>query len=248
MNYRVIHHGATDSSSERAFAALADKSASHGDVHVAESQTAGRGRLGREWSSPPGGDLYASLVLLPQPPGWPSPGVTMALGLGVLRGIERLGAADLRLKWPNDVVDKEGAKLAGVLIETRGLDRESPHYVAGFGVNISRTEFPQELLAERPVTSLALCGVETDAESALEEILAEVDAALQQLEKTPKILCSAFVERAAIYGQEVEVTKMEERLRGRLLDLDLTTGLCVVVEGGEQVNIPLEHVSAVRSV
>lgn len=248
MNPRVTHHGVTDSTSERAFAALADGTAAHGDVHVAESQTAGRGRLGREWSSPAGGDLYASLVLLPPPPGWPPAGLTMAVGLGVLRGLERLGAADLLLDWPNDVVDVAGAKLAGILVESRGFRSDAPHYVAGFGVNVTRREFPPALLEERPVTSLALQGVDTDAAHALTQILDEVDAALTQLDTTPHILCSAFVERTGLYEQDVEIRKMDTTLSGRLLGLDLDSGLTLASEDGTQVIIALEHVSLLRRI
>ncbi|MCH2105554.1 MAG: biotin--[acetyl-CoA-carboxylase] ligase [Planctomycetes bacterium] len=248
MDRRVIRHGVTDSTSERAFAALAEGSASHGDVHLASAQTAGRGRLGREWSSPEGGDLYASVVLLPPPPGYDPVGLTMAVGLGVLRGLERLGGAELALKWPNDVVDDDGAKLAGVLVESRGLQPNAPHYVAGFGVNVTRTEFPAELERERPVTSLALCGVEADAERALTEILSELEASLSQLADSPHILCSAFVERAGLYGGELEVQRGSETSRGRLLGLDLDAGLCLATQAGEELTIPLEHVSALRHI
>jgi len=248
VKQRIIQHGATDSTSERAFAALLEGSARDRDVHVAKSQSAGRGRLGRSWSSPPGGDLYASVILLPQPPGWSPAGLTIAIGLGVLRGLERLGATELGLKWPNDVVDSTGAKLAGVLIETRGLKKSAPHYVAGFGVNLSRTEFPPELLAERPVTSLALLGFEVDAESALAEILPELDAAIGQLEKTPNVLCSAFVKRAGLYDREVVVKKQDQDVRGRLVDLNLESGLSLIGEEGAQIEVPLEHVSGVRRV
>jgi len=248
VKQRIIQHGATDSSSERAFAALTEGSALNGDVHVAESQSAGRGRLGREWSSPPGGDLYASVILLPQPPGWHPAGLTIAAGLGVLRGLERLGATKLSLKWPNDIIDSAGAKLAGVLIETRGLKEDAPHYVTGFGVNLSRTSFSPELVAERPVTSLALMGLEIDAESALAQILPELDAAIQQLEKSPNVLCSAFVERAGLYGREVELKNLEETARGRLVDLNLETGISLISDDRARINIPLEHVSDLRSI
>ncbi len=248
MNRRIIRHGVTDSTSLRAFAALADGTATHGDVHVASAQTAGRGRLGREWSSPPGGDLYASVVLLPPAPGLDPVGLTMAVGLGVLRGLERLGGVSLSLKWPNDVVDAQGAKLAGVLVESRGLQPSAPHYVAGFGVNVTRTEFPPELLEERPVTSLALCEVETDAERALEGVLVELEAALGQLSTSPHVLCSDFVERAGLHGQDLEVTRGSEHHRGRLLRLDLEVGLTLAsLDGGEAI-FPLEHVSGLRHI
>ena len=246
METRIIHHGATDSTSERAFAALSDGSAAHGDVHTASAQSAGRGRLGREWSSPPGGDLYASLILLPKPPGFHPAGLTMAVGLGVLRGLERLGASDLRLKWPNDIIDTDGSKLAGVLIESRGLRPDAPHYVAGFGVNVTRTAFPPKLQAERPVTSLALQGVEADAAQTLDAILPEVDAALSQLDSSPHILCSAFVERAGLYGGDVEVTRAGESLRGRIVSLDLEDGLTLDSTEGGRVVLSLEHVSALQ--
>jgi len=213
---------------------------------VALTQTAGRGRLGKGWSSPPGGDLYASVVLLPPPPGLDPVGLTMAVGLGVLRGLDRLGTEGLMLKWPNDVIDSEGAKLAGVLVESRSLQPDAPHYVVGFGVNVTRTEFPPELLAERSVTSLALCGVDSNAERALEGILDELDAALSQLAANPHILCSAFVERAGLYGRDIEVSRGGERLRGRLLGLDLEAGLTLASESGGEVPLPLEHVSALR--
>jgi len=247
VDRRTIHHGVTDSTSERAFAALTDGTAVHGDVHIAESQTAGRGRLGRTWSSPVG-DLYASVVLLPEPPGWHPVGLTMAVGLGVLRGLERLGVLGLRLKWPNDVVDTEGAKLAGVLVESRGFQSGAPHYVAGFGVNVTRTEFPPELLAERPVTSLAMCGVDSDVQRTLGEVLTELDAALTQLNTNPHILCSAFVERAGLYERDVEITHANTTLRGRLLGLDLDTGLTLAAEDGAQTVISLEHVSALQHI
>ena len=148
----------------------------------------------------------------------------------------------------NDIVDSGGAKLAGVLVESRGFQPGAPHYVAGFGVNITRTEFPPELLEERPVTSLALCGVEADAERSLESVLDELDAALTQLEAAPHILCSAFVERAGLYERDVEVTRADTTLRGRLLGLDLDVGLTLASEGDAQVVIPLEHVSALRHI
>ena len=248
MDRRIIRHGVTDSTSLRAFAALEEGTAVHGDVHLASAQTEGRGRLGREWSSPPGGDLYASVVLLPPAPGFDPVGLTMAVGLGVLRGLERLGGADLSLKWPNDVVDARGAKLAGVLVESRGLQTSAPHYVAGFGVSVTRREFPAELVKERPVTSLALCGVETDAERTLEGVLDELGAALSQLSASPHILCSAFVERAGLYGQDLELTRGSESHRGRLLGLDLDVGITLASLDGGEVIFPLEHVSALRHI
>jgi hypothetical protein len=62
------------------------------------------------------------------------------------------------------------------------------------------------------------------------------------------VLCSAFVERAGLYGREVEVKKLDQAVRGRLVDLNLEAGLSLISSEGAQIKIPLEHVSGVRSV
>ena len=124
---------------------------------------AGRGRLGRTWHSSAGEGLYASLILRPPPPAPNPAALTMAAGLGVIEGLEALGLAGARLKWPNDVLHGSG-KLAGLLVESRGLDPRAPAFVAGVGVNVRQRAFPAELEAERAVTSLALLGLESTVE------------------------------------------------------------------------------------
>lgn len=146
------------------------------------------------------------------------------------------------------MIDGSGAKLAGVLIESRGLDSSAPHFVAGFGVNVTRTEFPPELLAERPVTSLALAGITADASQVLEAILPEIDAALTQLAAAARILCSAFVQRAGLHEGAVELTRAGETLRGRILSLDLDQGITLASAEGSKVTIALEHVAALRRI
>src|SRR3954462_7216769 len=82
MQFRTIRHGVVDSTSERAFTAVAEGSAKHGDVHVAVAQTAGRGRQGGRGHSGGGDGLYASIVLLPEVE-LSAAGATIAAGLAV---------------------------------------------------------------------------------------------------------------------------------------------------------------------
>lgn len=120
--------------------ALARAGASEGTAVLASRQTAGRGRLGRTWVSPTGG-LYLSLVL--RPPLHPSAVAPLALavGVGVARGLERLGAAP-GLKWPNDVLlpDPLGGlgKVAGILLEMSAEADAVDWVVAGIGTNVRR--------------------------------------------------------------------------------------------------------------
>src|SRR5438309_6873319 len=83
---------------------------------VAEEQTAGRGRRGRRWYSAPGAGVTFSLsVCIAKPVA----GLSLVAGVGAARGLRALGVGRVGLKWPNDLVI-DGAKLGGVLVETRG--------------------------------------------------------------------------------------------------------------------------------
>jgi len=115
--------------------ALARADAAEGTVVLASAQTAGRGRLGREWVSPTGG-AYFSAVLRPDVAPADVSALSLVVGLGIARGLERLGV-DARLKWPNDVL-LSGRKLAGVLLEMAAEADAVEWVVAGVGLNIHR--------------------------------------------------------------------------------------------------------------
>ena len=116
--------------------ALARGGAPEGTVVLASRQTAGRGRLGRTWSSPAGG-VYLSAVLRPPVPLASVPSLALAVALGTAHGLERLGA-DVSVKWPNDVFAGDG-KVAGVLLETSAESDRVEWVVAGVGVNVRAT-------------------------------------------------------------------------------------------------------------
>lgn len=124
--YAVEHHDCLDSTNERAtdLARRGDR-----DVAVvADEQTAGRGRRGREWVGPPGG-VYVSVVVDPRLAPGEYPLVTLAAGVAVVRAVDSVTDLDARVKWPNDVL-LDGRKLAGVLTE-----RVDDALVVGVGVN-----------------------------------------------------------------------------------------------------------------
>ncbi len=107
---------------------------------IAESQTAGRGRLGRQWHAQAGDALTFSLGLMLHPADWS--GLSLAVGLSVVESLDSQDALGLGLKWPNDVwvsrQPKQWAKLAGILIETAVTQKEDRYCVIGVGVNISK--------------------------------------------------------------------------------------------------------------
>jgi BirA family biotin operon repressor/biotin-[acetyl-CoA-carboxylase] ligase len=125
----------------------------------AEQQTAGMGRHGRKWISTAGAGLYVSMVLAAKP----VPVIMLSLGLAARHAIAN--GADLR--WPNDVL-LNGKKCAGVLAQLEG-----DTLIAGIGINVSQTKFPDDL--ETPATSLLLEGVRIAREDLLVALVESVD-------------------------------------------------------------------------
>ena len=240
----MIRYDAVDSTNERALAAVAAGEARDGDVHVARAQTAGRGRRGARWESAAGEGLYASFVLLPAPHAPPSPAVTVMAGLAVLDALAALGLAHARLKWPNDVLAGP-AKLAGILVETRGLDPEAPHFVVGIGLNVAQRAFPPGLEAERAVTSLAREGVDASVEDALECLRAALPARWRMARERPDELARDYLEAAGLAERTVRAELGSERVEGRVLRLDLARGLTLELESGRERALALEHLRAV---
>lgn len=138
----------------------AQQGAPSGTVVASERQTAGRGRRGRSWLSAPGDSLTFSL-LWRFPAGMPPPaGLSLAVGVAVARALEALGAAGIRLKWPNDIL-ADGAKLGGILVET--LMAGGRHAaVIGIGLNV---RLPREIADAVDVRAGALEAVMLNAPS-----------------------------------------------------------------------------------
>ena len=112
-----------------------------GLVCVAEQQSAGRGRRGRQWVSPFASNLYLSLT--GDFPGGAATleGLSLAVGVAVAEALETFGLRELQLKWPNDIL-LAGSKLGGVLIETNGNAADSCQAVVGVGVNVCMPRSP----------------------------------------------------------------------------------------------------------
>ena len=168
--------------------------APHGAAFLADEQTAGRGRGGHRWHSPPGSNIYLSLLLRPQLPLAAAASITLACGLAVAAVVERAlvddagagagagarGAADaVALKWPNDVL-AGGRKIAGVLVEAQLRGDAIQSLIIGVGLNVAERSFPPEI-AER-ATSLALLGVDAPREELAADLIASLGEVVARFE------------------------------------------------------------------
>lgn len=121
----------------------AEDGAAHGTVAVGEQQTAGKGRRGRSWVSPPGENLYFSMLLDPAFEPDRAAMVTPVMALAVAQAARSIGL-DARIKWPNDVVI-HGKKVCGILTELFFREDGSYYVIIGTGINVNQQSFPTEI-------------------------------------------------------------------------------------------------------
>lgn len=154
-----------------------------GSVLAAERQTAGRGRRGRPWIAPPGTHLAFSLLWKFERDLAGLSGLSLAVGVAVLRAARVLGAAGIKLKWPNDLVallPTGWAKIGGILIEARSGEAGSCHAVIGIGLNVSCSP-AADLIGQR-AASLADLGVPACRNDVLAAVLEALLPALNQFQ------------------------------------------------------------------
>ena len=218
--FRLLRFERIDSTQDEAVR-LAESGAAEGTLVLARTQSAGRGRRGRAWISPPG-NLYCSLVLRPACAVAEAAQLGFAASLAVAEAAARVlpPDADVSCKWPNDVL-VGGAKLAGILLQSRaGAGGPALDWlVIGIGVNLAA--HPAE--TEYPATSLAAaCGREVTPEMFL-PILAKRLLAWHEAWRAPAgfaALREAWLARAHGLGGPIRVRLPSAEIEGRFAGLD----------------------------
>lgn len=154
IGQRLICLPETASTNADAFR-LAEDGAVEGTVVIADAQSGGKGRMGRVWSSPPGINLYCSVILRPSVKPHQAPQLTFLSAVAVARAIELTTALKPEIKWPNDILI-HGRKVAGLLNEMSSETDGINFVILGIGVNLnmSAAQFPVDV--RTPATSLLL--------------------------------------------------------------------------------------------
>jgi BirA family biotin operon repressor/biotin-[acetyl-CoA-carboxylase] ligase len=187
---------------------------------VAERQSAGRGRRGRPWVSEPG-NLYASLLVADAAPASVVSGIcfvaALALHDALLDAAHGLAPAQLKLKWPNDVL-LDGRKLAGILVEGLSLAGGHTAAVVGFGVNCRH--HPEA--AEYPATDLATRGYAVEPRALLAVLAGTMAARLQEWRRGDGFagIRAAWLARASGVGGPIEVRLPDRKIAGTFEAID----------------------------
>ena len=229
---RISWHAETGSTNADAVA-LAEAGADEGAVVVADMQTAGRGRLGRTWSSPPGVGLYASVLL--RPDASIAGLLSLATGVAIAEAIEFVSGLAPSLKWPNDVYlgsGGAGRKVAGILAEG-GMWRGQTWVVVGFGINVLPASLPPEL-ATRATSIESELGRPIERGELLAVCLARLAARYEDLRELRQddVLAEWRRRAAATFGRAVEWEDAGGRQAGVARGLDDHGALVVETTGG----------------
>jgi len=191
--------------------------APHGTVIVAEHQTAGRGRLGRAWHSPPGVGLWCSVLLRPGIPARHAWVLTLGAAVAAAGAIEDVAGCQVDLKWPNDILF-DGKKLAGILTEARVEGNAMSFVVVGIGINVNQDlrDFPTDL-RETAVSLKMATGRPQRRTALLPRLLHALEAVYA--EPSPERVCRLWKARCSTLGREVRVSIGDERVAGVAEDI-----------------------------
>jgi BirA family biotin operon repressor/biotin-[acetyl-CoA-carboxylase] ligase len=204
-----------------------------GLVIFAESQSAGRGRMGRRWSSPAGRGLWFSVLLRPSLAPSECTQLTAASANALVRAIQSTTGITPEIKWPNDLLIK-GKKIAGILTEMSAELEHVRSVILGIGIDATQTasEFPADL--RNIATSLKLATGKTVSRADLAE------AVLRELDREyARILAGQFAavaeewgSRCSTLGKQVTIDMGARRVRGRAEALDENGALLLRTEHG----------------
>jgi BirA family transcriptional regulator, biotin operon repressor / biotin---[acetyl-CoA-carboxylase] ligase len=229
---QILHHFDSIGSTNDRARALAEDGAEHGEVVVAEAQTGGRGRRGRAWSSPPGRNVYFSVILRPDLPPARAPELTLLASVAVCDALRQAGV-QAGIKWPNDLL-AGGRKIAGILTELASEPDRVSWVVIGIGVNVNAAEedFPEEL---RPIATSMRIERGTPAPRALflAACLTSLEGWLDRHgEEGFEPVRQAWRERSDTLGREVTVKAEGHDVVGLAEDVDAIGALLVRTAAG----------------
>ena len=235
MNRKKLYFEELDSTN-RYLKELAAKGAQEGTIIIANRQSAGRGRLGRNFFSPEEKGIYMSILLRPDISLERAVLITSMAAVAVAEAIEQVSGIETKIKWVNDIfLNKK--KVCGILTEA-GIDAETgtlDYAVLGIGVNVGKMVFPEEL--KNIATSVSNeCGFEVSKENLIDKIL-------EQLEKWyPTIADGSFLEeskkRSILLGNDIRVideTVPEGFYHAKAVDINELGNLIIEREGKLQV-------------
>lgn len=229
---RTIHYFRRVASTNDVAKEFAARGAKEGTVIVAETQTRGRGRLGREWVSPEGG-IWLSVILRSTVNLKDASKLTLTASVAVARTLNKIYDVKAEIKWPNDV-QIDGRKVCGILTEATARDKTADFFVVGIGVNanIDLSSLPK-LLRDSTTSLKEELKRNIEREQFLSALLTEIERyydafsrrKFDSILKEWRSLCSHL-------GSQVKIASFDETFEGLAVDVDENGALLVKLKDG----------------
>ncbi len=224
---------------------LALKGSPEGTVVAAETQSRGKGRLGRTWISPKG-NLYLSVILRPMIPVHKAPLITMMGAVAVASAIRAICEVAAAIKWPNDILIS-GKKVSGLLTEMSAEQDRIRHIVLGIGVdvNMDMEALPPEVRVLS--TSLAAeTGKRINRTTLLQEILRSIECWYQAFLENPAKVLREWQKLNVTLGSRIRVTGAGENLEGFAKGIDEDGRLIIRLDDGSARLVAAGDVSIIK--
>jgi BirA family biotin operon repressor/biotin-[acetyl-CoA-carboxylase] ligase len=230
---KKIHYFPEIDSTNRFAFKRAQEGGEEGEVVIAESQTQGKGRMGRNWFSPPSLNLYLSVILKPKLPPANTPQLTLMAAVALAETVQAFLAEPPSIKWPNDIL-VGGKKLAGILTES-SCERDRVHFVVvGVGVNLNLpAESLPDALRDRATSLLILTGRPIDRTGFARQLINDLDRCYGELEHNgfPGI-ARRWESFFHLRDRKVAVETADQRLSGIARGIDADGALILEEESG----------------
>ncbi|MBC7765824.1 MAG: biotin--[acetyl-CoA-carboxylase] ligase [Hyphomonadaceae bacterium] len=213
--------------------ALAQKGCEEGTIILAEQQTAGKGRLGRAWSSPAQQGIWMTVVLRPQFPPQHATGITLLAALAVRRAIASVCGISPTIKWPNDVM-LSGGKVCGILTEMHAEMEQIDYVLVGIGINVNtqKEEFPS-CLQDIASSILIETGKKIGRNTLIARILHEMKSLYVAYEgQLDAALLAEYYTHSNTIGRRIRVSQVGGEIIGTADGMDSRGALLVTDEKG----------------
>ena len=227
----IIHFHEIESTNEEA-KRIAEKGHPEGTLVIAETQTAGKGRMGRHWQSPPSTGLWTSIILKPSIPLRDAPQLALLTAAALQTALAEEFNIKAKIKWPNDLL-ADNKKICGILTEMKGEPDRISYIVNGVGINVNQEQedFAGEL-ADKAVSLKVIKGAEVDRLLLLQKYLETLeefylDFLKNGLERTRKIC----IESSHTIGNIITIYSGEKEYTGEAIDLGNDGALIMKIDG-----------------
>jgi BirA family biotin operon repressor/biotin-[acetyl-CoA-carboxylase] ligase len=230
----LFHFYSVDSTNAFASRLLAHgRKVPEGAVVIAESQTAGRGRLGRSWHSEPEAGLYFSIVLFPKVPPSLAPLFTLGTAVAMHNAAERYSGLDIDIKWPNDLLIG-GKKICGILSEIQAEVDLLQNMIIGVGVNVNHEALPPDITDRATSLRIASGRIQSRLEILL-EFFEEFESIYMDFErKGPRSIIDQWTRHSSFAtGRRIEIHDGVRKIAGVTRGLNPLGALRIEQKGGQ---------------